>query len=246
MTSAVPLNPHLTQIWNDRNEEDSVVVSVGLSPRKVKKERHIGSMDFPNFRALVHDTTGIEAEYQKLFFATRRMNDDEKTLADYGVGQGATVTCFEHIKPQGQELELASTHARQKLFNANSDPSGAIRGKLGSLAACLPAQRIKPDAVKARLMARWQHEHHPQTLHTDPVQVEGIGETHFHRDMSAADYDAHRRMPTRTDTRDYRNLRDNGCYDYCDPIRNRFESLEKAAVAAQAMRTIHSAPSAQQ
>jgi hypothetical protein len=231
------MNPHLTQIWTDRKQEDSVVVSVGLSPRKAgKKERSMG-IDFSNFRELVSDATGIEAADQKLFFATRRLNDDEKTLADYGVGQGGTVTCFEHKQPQGPALELASTQARQKLVE--QDTTGNIRGKLGSLAACLPAQRSKPDACKGRLMLRWQHEHHPQTLHHLEAGK------NFHREQSSTDYDAYRRMPTRTDTHDYRNLRDNGCYDYCDPIRNRFESLEKAAIAAQAHR-VSSAPATQQ
>lgn len=230
MNSAVPLNPHLSQIRSDRSQEDSVVVSVGLSPRKAKKERHLG-VDFNNFRELVYDTTGIEPAEQKLFFATRRMSDDEKTLADYGVGQGAIISCWEHKAAKGREIELASTAARHKLFD--HDPSGHIRGKLGSLASCLESQHAKEDACKARLMLRWNHEPKPQCLHRDDDPG-----TEFLREMSVADCDKFRRMPTRTDTHDFRNMHDNGCFDLCDPIRHRFESIQKAADSATAWKQV--------
>merc|ERR1719159_1248134 len=99
MTS-VPMNPHLKEIRKERNQEDSVLVSVGLSPRKEKKTSR-REIKFSNFREVVRDATGIAGADQKLIFATRRMEDDEKSLADYGVGQGAIILCQEHKAAKG-------------------------------------------------------------------------------------------------------------------------------------------------
>jgi len=238
------MNPHLKQINSEREQADPIGVQVGLSPRKAKRERHISNMDFQNFKQLVHDTTGVATKNQKLIHATRRLSDDEKTLADYGIGQGAVVICHEHKEPQGPQLELASTHARGKLFEC--DPDGLIRGKLGSLASSLNGSTLaeKSGVIKARMMLRWNQEKNPQILHHD--NDNGMM---YDREMAYVDYDADRRHPTCTDKLNYCHLRDNGIYDHCDPIRHRFEYIEKAAaatkMAAQAAR-VNSAPPGQQ
>lgn len=159
--TAVPMNPHLKQINSERAQEDSVLVKVGLSSRKEKKQPvHLSSTDFPHLRALIKGTTGIAPEHQKLVYSTRLMFDDEKTLADYGVGQGGVIIVHDDHS-QGGELELATTHARQKLFE--HDPNGQLCGKLGSVAQCLGSTTSK-GAFKSRLMLRWKHEIKPDIL----------------------------------------------------------------------------------
>merc|ERR1719409_1496090 len=74
MTTSVPLNPHMTQNKREKAEEESVMVKVGLSPRKVKRGRR-HCRDFKNLRELVFDATGIAPPNQTLLYATRRLKD---------------------------------------------------------------------------------------------------------------------------------------------------------------------------
>lgn len=152
----VPMNPHLKQIKSERDQEDSITVSVGLSPRKVKKERQISmDMEVQNLKHLIQNTTGIAIADQIIIFAGRRLSDDEKTIADYGIGQGGLVIVEEEKKLKDQShVELATTHAREKLFQY--DPKGLIRGKLGSLANSLQGttRSDKAGTIKARVMLK--------------------------------------------------------------------------------------------
>lgn len=184
MSKGVPLNPHLQQIKSERAQEESTVVALGLSPRKIKKDRQKRDIDGQNFRAIVYDTTGIEPEMQELVFASRRLTDDAKCISDYGVGQGAVVLCSRK-EEHGHELELATTHAKTQprsvvKFFEKGPPKGPISGKLASLAQGLSTDMNKSSGSVSpmnmpsrgfRLMQRWQTDQNPRLLEAEPTAV---------------------------------------------------------------------------
>jgi hypothetical protein len=163
--TSVPLNPHLKQVKSVREQEDSVVVATGLSPRPLKKEHKHGEVHFMNFRELVHQSTGIKIKDQRLFHQSRVMRDDDRTLAEYGIGQGSVIMCQEMVESKGAVVDLCYTSCKAKLFE--HDSTGLIRGKLGSLASSLGKTRKDTEGTpRSRIMLRWNNAWNDAPLKT--------------------------------------------------------------------------------
>lgn len=118
--------------------------------------------DATHLKGLIHKSYGIPIEQQMLLMEKRRMDMNQCSLRQYGIGHGSTVTLVVKRKLMSkEEIEagrhrfLATTAAKNQKLHSGSFLAGRIeREKKASTAT-------KADVV---VMPKWQHDDLPNII----------------------------------------------------------------------------------
>jgi hypothetical protein len=123
-----------------------------------------------SLKGLIHKTFGIPVERQILFRDKMRMEMNQSTLRQYGIGHGATVNLVVKRQPMGkEEIEAGRAQflASTALKNRKLQNSSFMGGRIERMSASGTVTMSKTHDPNSWVMPKWQHDDLPRLIDRD-------------------------------------------------------------------------------
>lgn len=135
------------------------------------REKVTEAEDPTTLKGLIHKTFGVPVERQILFRDKMRMDMNQSTLRQYGIGHGATVNLVvKKRKPMGkEEINTGRTRflASTALKNQKLQNSSFIGGRIERMSASGTVTMSKKHDPNSWVMPKWQHDELPGMIDRD-------------------------------------------------------------------------------